>query len=79
MLLDFNINFIHKKLIEINFALFSGYDCGVYVISTAEHLCREFCEGYSINLNDSVTPESVSEKRKQIKDLIYQVADEFGS
>ena len=58
---------------------FLGYDCGVYVISTAEHLCRELCEGYSINLNDLVTPESINEKRKLIKDLVYQVADEFGS
>lgn len=58
---------------------FSGYDCGVYVIATAEHLCRELCEGYSIGLNDSVTPDIVNDKRKQIKDLIYQVADEFRS
>lgn len=57
----------------------NSYDCGVYVISTAEHLCRELCEGYSINLNDLVTQESINEKRKLIKDLVYQVADEFGS
>jgi hypothetical protein len=58
---------------------FSGFDCGVYVISIAEHLCKELCEGYNIPLNDLVNSESVSKKRSQIKDLIYHVAEEFGT
>ncbi|KAL5013585.1 hypothetical protein ScPMuIL_007855 [Solemya velum] len=55
----------------------NGYDCGVFVIAMAEHLCREFCEHYSISINDMVTSESVVKKRQQLHDLIYQVAKEF--
>ncbi|XP_060587910.1 sentrin-specific protease 8-like [Ruditapes philippinarum] len=57
----------------------NSFDCGVYVISIAEHLCKELCEGYNIPLNDLVNSESVSKKRSQIKDLIYHVAEEFGT
>ncbi|KAL4227095.1 hypothetical protein ACF0H5_015069 [Mactra antiquata] len=57
----------------------NSYDCGMFVISIAEHLCKELCEGYNIPLNDLVNSESVSNKRSQIKELIHQVAEEFGS
>ncbi|XP_061186543.1 sentrin-specific protease 8-like [Saccostrea echinata] len=55
----------------------NSYDCGVFVIATAEHLCKELCEGYSIPLNDIVTPKTVTETRRKIKDLIYQTAKEY--
>ncbi|KAJ8301665.1 hypothetical protein KUTeg_020652 [Tegillarca granosa] len=57
----------------------NGYDCGIYVIATAEHMCRELCEGYCIPLKDTVTPSVVKEKRQQLIDLIHKVAKEFGS
>ncbi|XP_052780849.1 sentrin-specific protease 8-like [Mya arenaria] len=57
----------------------NGYDCGMFVIAVAEHLCKELCEGYTIPLNDLVNPESVSKKRSQVKELIYNVAEEFGT
>ena len=57
----------------------SGYDCGMYVIAIAEHLCRELCEGYSIDLNEVITCDFVRKKRPQIKELIHRVANEFGS
>ncbi|VDI64938.1 sentrin-specific protease 8 [Mytilus galloprovincialis] len=56
----------------------NGYDCGVYLIATVEHLCKELCEGYNIHLNDLVTQEYVRIKRNQIKELIHQVVEEFG-
>jgi Ulp1 family protease len=57
--------------------IFSAYDCGVFVIATAEHLCKELCEGYNISLNDVVTQKTVTETRQKIKDLIYQTAKEY--
>lgn len=57
----------------------SGYDCGMYVIAIAEHLCKELCEGYNIPLNDLINSESVSKKRTEVKQLIYQVAEEFAT
>ena len=57
----------------------SGYDCGMYVISIAEHLCKELCEGYSIDLNEIITSDYVRKKRSQVKELIEKVAHEFGS
>ena len=57
----------------------SGYDCGMYVISIAEHLCKEHCEGYSIDLNKIITSDYVRKKRSLVKELIEKVAHEFGS
>lgn len=57
----------------------NGYDCGMYVISIAEHLCRELCEGYSIDLNEIINCDFVRKKRSQVKELIHKVAHEFGS
>ena len=51
----------------------------MYVISIAEHLCRELCEGYSIDLNEIINCDFVRKKRSQIKELIHKVAHEFGS
>ncbi|KAK3101026.1 hypothetical protein FSP39_000351 [Pinctada imbricata] len=57
----------------------NGYDCGVFVIATAEHLCREYCEGFSISLNDTVTADTMQEKRVKTRELIYKTAEEFGA
>ncbi|ESO91198.1 hypothetical protein LOTGIDRAFT_182489, partial [Lottia gigantea] len=58
----------------------NAYDCGVYVISIAEHLCREFCECINnVTLSHVVTETSVSQKRNQIKELIHKVAEEHAS
>lgn len=55
----------------------NSYDCGVFVIATAEHLCKELCEGYSIPLIEMVTQKTVTEARRKIKDLIYQTAKDY--
>ncbi|KAK3605849.1 hypothetical protein CHS0354_002485 [Potamilus streckersoni] len=57
----------------------NGYDCGVFVIATTEHLCKELCEGYNISLMDMVNSSSVSKKRQQLKELIHHTAREYGS
>ncbi|XP_071082261.1 sentrin-specific protease 8-like [Haliotis cracherodii] len=57
----------------------NGYDCGMYVISVSEHLCKEFCEFAGIPLADAVTVNSISNKRTSIKDLILTLAKEPGS
>ena len=49
------------------------------MISIAEHLCKELCEGYSIDLNEIITSDYVRKKRSQVKELIEKVAHEFGS
>ena len=51
----------------------------MFVIAIAEHLCKELCEGYSIDLNEVITCEFVRKKRSQIKELVHRVAYEFGS
>lgn len=56
---------------------FTAYDCGMFVIATAEHLCKELCEGYSIPLVELVTQKTVTEGRQKIKDLIYQTAKDY--
>ena len=68
------VNYIFNFCLSV-----SGYDCGMFVISIAEHLCKELCEGYTIPLTDLINSESVSKKRSQVKQLILQVAEEFGS
>ncbi|KAK6176328.1 hypothetical protein SNE40_014632 [Patella caerulea] len=56
------------------------YDCGIYVISIAEHLCREFCECINdVSLSQVVTTTAVSKKREQLKELIRRVAEEHAS
>nr|KAG5711377.1 hypothetical protein BaRGS_006074 [Batillaria attramentaria] len=54
----------------------NGYDCGMYVICVAEHLCREFCECYNVQLMDVITETSVQQKRQQLLKLIFDLADQ---
>ena len=49
----------------------------MFVISSAEHLCKELCEGYNIPLNDVISSDSVSKKRLLVKELIHHVAEEL--
>lgn len=67
----------YKLLLNIFYFFYSAYDCGVFVIATAEHLCKELCEGYNIPLIEMVTQKSVTEARQKIKDLIYQTAKDY--
>ncbi|XP_033746441.1 sentrin-specific protease 8-like [Pecten maximus] len=55
----------------------NGYDCGLYVIATAEHKCKELCEGFCVSLTDTVNSTTMKDKRRQIIDLIQCVASEF--
>lgn len=54
-----------------------GYDCGLYVIATAEHKCRELCEGFCVAIRDTITSATMKNKREQLIQLIHQVASEF--
>ncbi|XP_078677045.1 sentrin-specific protease 8-like [Branchiostoma floridae x Branchiostoma belcheri] len=48
----------------------NSYDCGVYVISNTEHLCRQLLQGDSSHIKETVTSASVKQKRKQLQELI---------
>ncbi|XP_025106972.1 sentrin-specific protease 8-like [Pomacea canaliculata] len=54
----------------------NGYDCGMYVICVAEHLCRQLCECYNVSLMDVITEASVQQKRQQILKMIFDMADQ---
>ncbi|KAL8594739.1 hypothetical protein ACOMHN_051685 [Nucella lapillus] len=54
----------------------NGYDCGMYVMCVAEHLCRELCECYNVPLWEVITEKSVSLKRQQLLKLIFDLAKE---
>ncbi|XP_076448194.1 sentrin-specific protease 8-like [Babylonia areolata] len=54
----------------------NGYDCGMYVICMAEHLCRELCECYNVPLADVITEKAVYQKRQQLLKLIFELADQ---
>ncbi|KAK7102442.1 sentrin-specific protease 8-like [Littorina saxatilis] len=54
----------------------NGYDCGMYVISVAEHLCRELCECYNVALTDVITDTTVSLKRQQLLKMIFELAEQ---
>uniref|UniRef100_A0A0B6YRL6 Ubiquitin-like protease family profile domain-containing protein n=1 Tax=Arion vulgaris TaxID=1028688 RepID=A0A0B6YRL6_9EUPU len=49
-------------------------DSGVYVIALVEHLIKEFCECFSVSVNEVVNQEIVQHKRKQIQDLIQELS-----
>eukprot|EP00058_Branchiostoma_floridae_P014557 XP_002600045.1 hypothetical protein BRAFLDRAFT_221105 [Branchiostoma floridae] len=48
----------------------NSYDCGVYVISNTEHLCRQLLQGDSSDIKEAVTSTSVKQKRTQLQELI---------
>ena len=48
----------------------------MYVISVAEHLCRELCECYTVALTEVITEATVTHKRQQLLKLIFDLADQ---
>ncbi|CAG5117012.1 unnamed protein product [Candidula unifasciata] len=52
----------------------NSYDCGMYVIVMTEHLIKEFCECFSVGVNEAVNQETVRQKRKHIHDLILELS-----
>ena len=52
----------------------AGYDCGMYLICIAEHLCRQMCEYHNEALADVITEASVSLKRQQLLKLISELS-----
>lgn len=75
----FSVDDFKRCFWQMLHVFFAGYDCGMFVIAIAEHLCKELCEGYNIPLNDLINSESVLKKRTEIKQLIHQVAEEFAT
>jgi len=75
----FVVGLFYSLLFHCLLFFFPGYDCGMYVIAIAEHMCKELCEGYNIPLNDLINSETVLKKRTQVKQLIFHVAEEFAT
>ncbi|GAB1604725.1 sentrin-specific protease 8-like [Argonauta hians] len=48
----------------------NGYDCGVHVIATCEHLVRQNIEAFSVPLEDCISTKKIRATRQEIKDLI---------
>lgn len=57
----------------------NSFDCGMYVICVAEHLCRELCECYNVALLDVITEATVTQKRQQLLKLIFDIAGQEGA
>ncbi|XP_077865152.1 sentrin-specific protease 8-like [Saccoglossus kowalevskii] len=51
------------------------YDCGLFVICSTEHLCKQLLQGCKISLKDAVTQEAVSRKRDALKTLILSLSN----
>lgn len=64
----------HYKLYDRCPQQTNSCDCGVYVISITEHICRQIFENVQQPLNEAVTPESIKQKRVDLKSLIYKLA-----
>ncbi|XP_038068730.1 sentrin-specific protease 8-like [Patiria miniata] len=54
----------------------NGYDCGLYVICVAEHLCQQMIDGNTEPLRQKVTGKTVQDKRTELKTLIHNLARE---
>ncbi|XP_059144786.1 sentrin-specific protease 8-like [Physella acuta] len=52
----------------------NSFDCGMYLIAMTEHLIKEFCECFSVSLTEVVNQDSIQRKRKQVTDLIHELA-----
>ncbi|XP_072025826.1 sentrin-specific protease 8-like [Amphiura filiformis] len=50
------------------------YDCGVFVVCTAEQLCNQFFHGSTIPLKTAVTQQAVTSKRNELKALIVELS-----
>lgn len=62
----------------------NGYDCGVYVMAIAQTLCKAYVDGIKSSsectslLRDCVTPNTVSDMRHSIWELILSLSKEQG-
>lgn len=54
----------------------NGYDCGVYVLMTAEYLCRAHLGEPLPTVNDHVTPARATALRVQVPGIIRQLQQE---
>jgi len=56
----------------------SGCDCGLYVVCITEFLCQQKLASATSNntatLQSSVTPQTVANKRRQLKELIHSLS-----
>ncbi|XP_071478414.1 sentrin-specific protease 8-like [Diadema antillarum] len=59
-------SFIHEQSPQQQ----NGYDCGLFVICTTEHLCRQSLQGCQVPLLEAVTQAAVTRKRQDILKLI---------
>lgn len=52
----------------------NSYDCGMYTICYADYVLERFINGDSRTLYEAVTPESVTSKRTDLRELIVKLA-----
>jgi sentrin-specific protease 8 len=63
------------KFVEMDFPQHETIvDSGLFVISLVEHLIKEFCECFSVGVNEVINQEIVQHKQKQIQDLVLELA-----
>jgi hypothetical protein len=55
--------------------IFSGCDCGVFVVAIVEHLCNVLFKNSSESLMDTVTPSYVTKYRQKIYSIITDLAE----
>lgn len=72
---------IRCTLVTTDWCCFSGCDCGLYVICITEFLCQQKLSSITANfsvatttLQSSITPQTVSNKRRQLKELILSLS-----
>ncbi|CAH3027281.1 unnamed protein product [Porites evermanni] len=54
----------------------NGYDCGVYVITITEELCKNFLGNRDKALIDTMTVKDITQKRELLKNLILNLSQE---
>ncbi|MEE6526432.1 hypothetical protein FKM82_027074 [Ascaphus truei] len=52
----------------------NGYDCGMYVVCVAEALCEQHLRGCDDLILQSITPQYVTRKRAEWKDVIGELS-----
>lgn len=58
------------------FANSTGYDCGVYVITITEELCKNVLGNREKALTDTMTAKDITQKRELLKKLVLNLSQE---
>lgn len=60
-----------------SFTCFLAYDCGMYTICFIETICDFYKKKQQVPLELHVEPETITKKRKEIKELINSLMDKW--